>query len=76
MDMKPHRRTGEHPRRHPLVRGFIGGTASLFDVFGIRARPRKPRTQVSIALLREPRILPILVRARDQIRVNGIGVLR
>jgi hypothetical protein len=29
---------------HPFTRGFVDGVAGLFDILGVRARPRKRRT--------------------------------
>ena len=44
-------RTQSHDRikshqtpRHPFTRGFLEGMAGLFDILGVRARPRKRRT--------------------------------
>ena len=36
--------TSRQTPRHPFIRGFLEGTAGLFDVLGVRARPLWRRT--------------------------------
>jgi hypothetical protein len=43
---QPHGRTAfsRRTREHPFIRGFLYGTAGLFDILGVRARPLWRRT--------------------------------
>jgi hypothetical protein len=36
--------TSRQTPEHPFIRGFLDGTAGLFDILGVRARPQWRRT--------------------------------